>query len=1074
MKKFIFPFISLLFLYVSSFSQHYYFDNYSVKEGLAQSKIYDIAQDKEGYIWAGTESGVSKFDGINFINYTSDEGLAENGVRTIFIDSQEKIWFGHTGGGISIYNGNIFQKLELDSIAIEGDVTSIMEDKKQRIWIGTHGDGAFLIKNPFTDTISNFNIANFSGKEKLSDRIFAMYNSSKDVNYFVIDGSVKYFDEEKNTFEFYSPEGLPRYFQLTCMYEDKDENMWFGSFNGGLYKQNIRENTFRIYDQIRDGLADNWITTINGDKEGAIWVGTWEGGITRIKNGNLKNFNISNGLLENKIRKIIEDREGNIIIGTHENGLAIFKGEQFVSYSKKDDLVNEQVNTILQSGNKIWFGTKEGISILDREVNPNQMEQFGGKNSNYAKNNFNKEIVFLKEDKNNNIWIGTKTEGIYVYIPSRRKIEYYPMLNIMLNQCTGIITAMEIDNNNNLWIGTIDGLIYYEIQNQAMDRLTTVHGLAGTDISALYCDNNGNIWVGSKGKGVTKIEGTNFIKMEEWGSFTPKTFVEGNDNRIWIGTEGQGLYLYNNDNSITKFKVKDGLLANLVTALQVDNNGAIWIGTNKGLNKYVKEENKFYTYTERTGFTGIEVKNNAVFKDNNGILWFGTVKGAFKFNPEKEKVNTLEPLTHINKLRVNLKERPIIQNTRFSYREKNIIIDYNSICFTDPDRVNYQVMLEGADEDWQPVTKQTYKTYSPLPPGKYTFKVRATNNNGIWNSEPAKYKFTIRPPFYYTWWFITICVVVITIAIVSYVQARERQLRKEKIILEEKVQERTKEIQEKNNLLAKKNKNIMDSIRYAKRIQEAMLPSPKQLKERLTNSFILFKPKDIVSGDFYWLDKRDDKVMFAAVDCTGHGVPGAFMSIVGHNGLHRAVSEFNLRNPGDIMDKLNELVEETLQSTENQEVKDGMDMALCVLDRKTNILEYSGANNPLYVVRPKGKKLNEGDVEYNVVLEGETHDLFEIKANKQPIGAYFDRKNFVSHRFQLEEGDAIYVFSDGFADQFGGPKGRKYMYKPFKRQLLAIQDKKMTDQRTIMNSEIENWMKDYEQIDDICLVGVKV
>lgn len=1072
MKTLVSFFLVVLFPILQISAQHYYFDNYSVREGLAQSKIYDLVQDEQGYIWAGTESGVSKFDGINFINYTSDEGLAENGVRTILIDSEKRIWLGHTGGGISIYNGNSINKISHDSLKIKGDITSFMQDKKNRIWIGTHGDGAFLIKNPFTDSIANFEIVNFSGKEKLSDRIFAMLNSSNDVNYFIIDGSVKFYDEANNTFEFYSPEGLPRYFQLTCMHEDQSKNFWFGSYNGGLYKLNTEDNTFRIYDHVRDGIAHNFITSIHGDKNGTIWVGTWENGISRIINGDIKNFNITNGLPENKVRKIIEDREGNIIIGTHESGLAIFKGEQFVSYSEIDGLKNEQVNSILESANKIWFGTKEGISILN--IDNKEIETFSKNHARNVKGNFDKEVVFLKEDKQKNIWIGTKKEGIYHYLPAKKQIDYYPMLNIMLTQSNSLIMAMEIDNDNNLWIGTIDGLIYYEINTGRMDRLATVHGLAGNDISSLYCDKSGVLWVGSKGKGVTQIDGTNFRKMENWGSFTPTAFIEDTENEIWIGTEGQGLYNFSKKDSLIKFKVKDGLLANLITALKVDEKNNIWIGTNKGLNKFVKTEQRFYAYTQHVGFTGIEVKNNAAYKDKDGNLWFGTVKGAFKFNPDKEKTNTLEPLTHINKLRINLKERPIVQDARFSYREKNIIIDYSSICLTDPERVFYQVMLEGADEDWQPVTQQTFKTYSSLPPGKYNFKVKASNNNGIWNSTPAEFKFTIRPPFYYTWWFIATCVVVITLTIVSYIQARERQLRREKIVLEQKVQERTKEIQEKNNELAKKNKNIMDSIRYAQRIQEAMLPSTKQLKDRLENSFILFKPKDIVSGDFYWLDKRENKVMFAAVDCTGHGVPGAFMSIVGHNGLHRAVSEFNLIKPGDIMDKLNELVEETLQSTENFEVKDGMDMALCVLDRGTNILEYSGANNPLYVIRPKGKKLVSSEKEYDVAVEGEKFDLYEVKANKQPIGAYFDRKSFITHYFQLEKGDSIYVFSDGFADQFGGPKGRKYMYKPFKRKLLEVQEKDMSEQRIILNSEIENWMKNFEQIDDICLVGVRV
>ncbi|MCK4664830.1 MAG: SpoIIE family protein phosphatase [Bacteroidales bacterium] len=1072
--------IITLFLFtiiLSVNSQKYYFDNYSVKDGLAQSKIYSIVQDHEGYIWLGTESGISLFDGSKFENYTSDDGLAESAVRTIYLDSENNIWMGHTSGGLTKFDGKNFIKIVHDSLNIEGDITSIFEDKKKQIWIGTHGDGAFVITNPFADIVSDYVIKNYSGKEKLSDRIFKIFCTKKNQVFFIIDGGVKYFDEENNTFEFFTSKGLPKYFQITCMHEDKKGNLWFGSYNGGLYKQNLKYNSFFIYD-VRDGLAHNWISSISEDHFGNIWVGTWGGGITKINDNEIKVFNINNGLTENKIRSIIEDREGNMLIGTNENGLSIFKGEQFISFSEDDGLINEQVSAIqLDKQGKFWFGTKSGISIYNPHAcyEDSKFKPFYIKNLYTGENEeFNKEVVFIKEDNNKNIWIGTKEDGIFRYNIFISKLEYIPKLNFMLSQCKGIITSMEIDKKNDLWLGTIDGLIYYEIENDVMARLTTINGLAGNDISTVYCDSKNIIWVGSKGKGLANINDTIFTKIEKIGKITPTSVTEDKEGNIWVGTEGQGLIKYLENDSVIKYKVKDGLLANLITSLNIDNNDNIWIGSNKGLNKFIKSENKFYTYTQRLGFTGIEVKNNACFKDNNGNMWFGTVKGVFKFNPKAERINNLEPLTHLRKLKVNLKERDIIPDLKLNYREKSFIFDYNSICITDPDKVMYQVMLEGADDEWQLPTKQTFKNYSPLPPGKYTLKIKACNNNEIWNSKPVSYSFVIKPPFYATWWFILICIIIGAFAIISYIKAREKHLIREKIILEQKVKQRTKQIQQKNEELAKKNKNITDSIRYAKRIQEAILPTEKQVEEKLSNSFVLFKPKDIVSGDFYWLEKIKNKILFSAIDCTGHGVPGAFMSILGSNGLHRSVSEFNLEKPGEIMDKLNDLVQETLQSSINADVKDGMDMALCVLDIEKKQLEYSGANNSIYIIREKGKILEENKNKFEPTLEGETHDLYEIKANKQPIGAYFNRKNFTTHTFKLEKDDTIYLFSDGFADQFGGPKGRKFMYKPFKRLILSLQDKEMHKQKNILNDTIDNWMEDVEQIDDICLIGVRI
>jgi serine phosphatase RsbU (regulator of sigma subunit)/Tfp pilus assembly protein PilF len=254
-------------------------------------------------------------------------------------------------------------------------------------------------------------------------------------------------------------------------------------------------------------------------------------------------------------------------------------------------------------------------------------------------------------------------------------------------------------------------------------------------------------------------------------------------------------------------------------------------------------------------------------------------------------------------------------------------------------------------------------------------------------------------------------------------------------------------------VIEEKQKEITDSITYAKRIQEAILPPKSILKNLLPNSFFLYKPKDIVSGDFYWLEQKDNKILFAAVDCTGHGVPGAFVSIVGHNGLTRTVNEFGLTQPAQILNKLNELVEETLRQKDN-EVRDGMDISLCSIDFSDNKLEYAGANNPLYLVR-NGK-------------------ILITKADKQPIGGTGENKQFTNHTFELQKDDSIYIFSDGFADQFGGLKDKKYGYAQFRKLLLSIQDKPMLEQFNSLDTEFNNWKGETEQLDDVCVVGVRI
>lgn len=282
------------------------------------------------------------------------------------------------------------------------------------------------------------------------------------------------------------------------------------------------------------------------------------------------------------------------------------------------------------------------------------------------------------------------------------------------------------------------------------------------------------------------------------------------------------------------------------------------------------------------------------------------------------------------------------------------------------------------------------------------------------------------------------------------------------------------EISKQKALIEEKNNDIMASITYAQRIQQAILPPAKLVRQSMPNSFILFKPKDIVSGDFYWVDFKQPYSFFSVVDCTGHGVPGAFMSIVGHNGLNQAVNEYKLVHPGEILDKLNDLVENTLHKSEDSNVKDGMDIALCTLDLSKNVMEFAGANNPMYLVRPKGRNFELNGETQKVSIETDAWCLYEIKANKQPIGAYVNRVPFTNHTIELQNNDSVYIFSDGYPDQFGGRDGKKFKYKPFKELLLKIQNESMQEQSRILDEFMTEWRGEHEQIDDICVIGLRV
>ena len=325
--------------------------------------------------------------------------------------------------------------------------------------------------------------------------------------------------------------------------------------------------------------------------------------------------------------------------------------------------------------------------------------------------------------------------------------------------------------------------------------------------------------------------------------------------------------------------------------------------------------------------------------------------------------------------------------------------------------------------------------------------------------------------FTYTLLFFIICISFIlyyTIKNRKKIITLNKNLTDKTIQLEEgkiKIEKLYSKLLDTNLIMDKKNKEITDSIIYAKRIQSALLPPLKLFNQYFPNSFILYKPKDIVAGDFYWLEIKDNNILFAVADCTGHGVPGAMVSVICNNGLNRSVREHGLTKPNEILNKTREIVIREFEKSD-ESVKDGMDIALCSLQLSKSsevsesyaTLQYAGANNSLWIIRQENNDFN----------------LIEIKPDKQPIGYYEHENSFTNHSIELIKNDTIYIFTDGFVDQFGGDNNKKFKTNSFKKLLLSVQDKTMLEQKEIINKVFEEWRGDNEQIDDVCVIGIKI
>jgi len=477
------------------------------------------------------------------------------------------------------------------------------------------------------------------------------------------------------------------------------------------------------------------------------------------------------------------------------------------------------------------------------------------------------------------------------------------------------------------------------------------------------------------------------------------------------------------------------------------------------------------------------MSNPEVILDNDHTtIWIGGSKGLFSLDLTKiSKMPKSNSSTLIRS--ISLKEDSLLFNGSFDPEinttlnlnevghyvlNNSISFKYNYLSFTvalpfyeDEQKNQYSYRLEGFDKGWSKWTNDNKKSYPNLSEGTYKFWVKARNVYGE-ESSPACVEFDILPPWYRTFVAFIIYFILAILFVYAVVRFYTRKLEMDKKRLEQTVKERTAEvvlqkdeILEKNLEIEKKNKDITDSIRYAKRIQTAVLPN-KQSSANL-EYFIYFKPRDIVSGDFYWVYHFDAQnvVIAAAVDCTGHGVPGAFMSMLGVAFLNEIASDPSIKHTDEILNVLREFVIRSLNQTGKEgESRDGMDIAITRVDLKTGMLEFSGANNPLILIR-----------------EGE---LAEYTPDKMPIGIHVkEEEPFTRHDITLREGDQLYLFSDGFSDQFGGPDQRKYMKKQLKEFLLKISHEPMDEQQKLIEDESKRWMGNSEQIDDQLIIGLR-
>jgi ligand-binding sensor domain-containing protein/serine phosphatase RsbU (regulator of sigma subunit) len=1020
-----------------TFAQQYNFRNFSIEDGLEQNLINTIYQDKNGYIWIGGNGGLTRFDGKNFKTWTTKDSLPAANILAITEDSRGVLWISCANAGVASFDGKSFTRYTEVNGLVSNDVRAIFEDSKQNLWFGT-----------------------FAGVTK--------FTNGKFENLELNNGSAGNF--------------------IYSICEDKKGNLWLGSYGGGLGKYDGKSVVFF---KTTDGLADNYVTNVDINSKGEL-VASTTSGISIFDGKKFSNIGQQQGLLSFQLNDFVYDGSENLWLAS-DYGITKYDGKTFSHITEKVGIPDNKVNCVfVDREDNLWLGTKKGLAKLaDRsfvhfaEPGFSPAEIFktsagkiiaanrGGGIYIFNGNNFTKweidetlnerVISCIAEDKQGKLWFGTSDfEGVYVF-DGKKTMQYTEDVGLPSNNINDIIC----DRKGKIWIATPNGVA--KSDSSGFAKIEISEDVTDNNIVSLMEDNSGNIWMGAFDGMIYSYDGKRIQKFEENKS-PVLSIIQSKNGTIFFRTEENGFLAFS-ENKFTSFIQKDGLSSDVVRSLVFDNNGMLWAGTQRGINKIsFDSENKIRvrTYGFSEGFRSLECNSNAALFDNDGHLWFGTAKGITQFTQSEEKVNTKAPEMVVNDILLFFKQfdkgkyseridsvsgLPI--NMKLPYNENYLLFSFSAISHKNPDKVFYQWMLKGSDKDWMPETKISEANYSNLAPGDYTFIVRGCNDEKVW-SEPIEIHFIITPPFYRTWWFYTVVAVFLITSTVVYVKWRERKLLREKAELEEKVTERTHQLQEQKEIVEEQNRHITEGINYARNIQMAILPSGEEINKVFPEHFILYRPKEIVGGDFYWLFRHGDYVFVAAVDCTGHGVAGAFMSMIGTDLLNQIIIEKQVTEPSEILRELNLGIKLAFkQSAREFETQQGMDVAICSINLKNNEINFSGALRPLYIISNGEFKEVEGD---KSSISGTSDTSYRYTANK----------------LKLKTGDCIYLFSDGYADQFGGPKGKKFMTGKMKQLLIGNNALTMDEQRKKLLAAHEEWKGDYKQVDDILIMGIRL
>ena len=805
------------------------FKNFSLKEGLSQSSVLCILQDKKGFLWFGTRDGLNKYDGNEFKifrrNSQDSKSLSSNFIKTLYEDSKGNLWVG-TIDGLNKFNlkTNSFERYVIDTKKKGFDhfeIWSIVEDENEYLWLGT-SLGIKKIdtkKDVFVEAVyneSDKNIFNAPTRSLLMTSNNELWvKTTKHIGlYSLKTKAIKYYPYPGN----YLAEQHKN--NVSVLYQDKEKNIWLGFKNGlALFNKDIDSfEFFSLKTQKKEAIKDD-VRSICEDYQGNLWVGTYNGlYVLNQKKDSISHLihdqNNPNSLCQNSIYKIYQDIKGDIWIGTYAGGISyydrsydIFK--HFYSGANNTKLNYKVVSSIIEDeNNNLWIGTEGGgINVYNKETGIFKYYTNNPNNSNSLSANNVKAMI---KDHADNLWIGTHDEGLNFLNPKKRPFKFKKYKNDSDNNnglSNNRIISLFEDYENNIWIGTSGGgLNVLNNKTNTITRIEDTLGIAGNIIykiaktsnknELLVGGSNGLAKINIKTKQLSKID---YLKENDLQvSVGVLSIYEDNNKNLWIGTDGEGLYYYKTTSKTIKFDTTKGLPNDVIYGIVPDNNKHIWLSTNYGLSRIHIESFQIKNFNDSDGLQSNEFNYGAYLKNKKGELLFGGANGFNIFNPNEIIENSFVPPVSITSFKVNNKPYLNITDTTdlitLKHDQNVFNFEFVALSYSQPNKNQYAYKLEGFDEAWNFIGNKKSATYTNLDHGDYIFKVKASNNDELWNEKGAEIKIAILPALWQTWWayliyLISLIGVFMIIRKYSLIRIKERNELKQERFEKERIEE---------------------------------------------------------------------------------------------------------------------------------------------------------------------------------------------------------------------------------------------------------------------------------------------